>query len=64
MERQIDICHLALQFSDRASEKQAGVISGTDNVLKIFGPDKITLKIVIFGPGIDLLHTESSNRAG
>jgi intracellular sulfur oxidation DsrE/DsrF family protein len=55
--------HLVLQLSDRAPDKQALVISITYNLLKAYGPDKIAIEVVAFGPGIDLLRTESPNRA-
>ena len=54
--------HLVLQLSDRAQEKQALVISVANNLLKAYGPDKIAIEVVAFGPGIDLLRAESPNR--
>jgi len=55
--------HLVLQLSDAEQAKQALVISITYNLLKAYGPDKIAIEVVAFGPGIDLLRTESPNRA-
>ncbi len=55
--------YLVLQLSDRAPDKQALVISVANNLLKAYGPDKIAIEVVAFGPGIDLLRAESSNRA-
>jgi len=55
--------HLVLQLSDREPAKQALVVSVANNLLKAYGPDKIAIEVVAFGPGIDLLHTESPNRA-
>jgi uncharacterized protein len=55
--------HLVLQLSDRSPEKQALVISVAYNLLKYYGPDKIAIEVVTFGPGIDLLRAESPNRA-
>jgi hypothetical protein len=55
--------HLVLQLSDRAQEKQALVISVAYNLLKAYGPDKIAIEVVAFGPGIDLLRAENANRA-
>jgi intracellular sulfur oxidation DsrE/DsrF family protein len=55
--------HLVLQLSDRAPDKQALVISVAYNLLKAYGPDKIAIEVVAFGPGIDLLRAESPNRA-
>lgn len=54
---------LVLQLSDRAQEKQALVISVANNLLKAYGPDKIAIEIVAFGPGIDLLLAASPNRS-
>ena len=55
--------HLVLQLSDRAPDKQALVLSVAYNLLKAYGPDKIAIEVVAFGPGIDLLRAESPNRA-
>jgi hypothetical protein len=55
--------HLVLQLSDRTPEKQALTISVAYNLLKAFGPDKIAIEVVAFGPGIDLLRAENQNRA-
>ncbi len=54
--------HLILQLSDRDAAKQALVLSVANNLLKAYGPDKIAIEVVAFGPGIDLLRAESSNR--
>lgn len=54
--------HLVLQLSDRAPDKQALVISVAYNLLRAYGPDKIAIEVVAFGPGIDLLRAESPNR--
>ena len=31
--------------------------------MKLYGPDKIAIEVVAFGPGIDLLRADSPNRA-
>ena len=54
--------HLVLQLSDRAPDKQALVLSVAYNLLKAYGPDKIAIEVVAFGPGIDLLRAESPSR--
>jgi intracellular sulfur oxidation DsrE/DsrF family protein len=54
---------LVLQLSDRETEKQALVLSVANNLLKHYGPDKVAIEVVAFGPGIDLLRAESLNRA-
>jgi uncharacterized protein len=54
--------HLALQLSDDDPRKQGLVISVANNLLKLYGPDRIAIEVVTFGPGIDLLRAESPNR--
>jgi uncharacterized protein len=44
--------HLALQLSDDDAKKQGLVISVANNLLKFYGPDKIAIEVVAFGPGI------------
>jgi intracellular sulfur oxidation DsrE/DsrF family protein len=53
---------IALQLSDSDPKKEALVISVAYNLLKAYDPDKIAIEVVAFGPGIDLLRTENSNR--
>ena len=53
---------IALQLSDNDTKKEALVISVAYNLLKAYDPDKIAIEVVAFGPGIDLLRTENSNR--
>lgn len=55
--------HLVIQLSDNAPQKQALALSVPYNLLKFYGPDKISIVVVAFGPGIDLLRAGSSNRA-
>lgn len=54
---------LTLQLSDAAEAKQAIVLSVAANLLKAFGPDKVAIDVVAFGPGIDLLHDGNPNAA-
>jgi intracellular sulfur oxidation DsrE/DsrF family protein len=53
---------LVLQLSDGDPRKQALVISVANNLLKHYDPDKVAIEVVAFGPGIDLLRSESPNR--
>jgi hypothetical protein len=54
---------LQCEFLFRRDEaKRALVLSVANNLLKAYGPDKIAIEVVAFGPGIDLLRAESSNR--
>jgi hypothetical protein len=53
---------IALQLSDSDPKKQALVISVGYNLLAFYGPDKVAIEVVTFGPGIDLLRIDNSNR--
>jgi intracellular sulfur oxidation DsrE/DsrF family protein len=53
---------VVLLLSDNDAKKQALVISVAYNLLRAYDPDKVAIEVVAFGPGIDLLRTESSNR--
>jgi uncharacterized protein len=53
---------IALQLSDNDPKKQSLVISVAYNLLKAYDPDKVTIEVVTFGPGIVLLRTENTNR--
>jgi len=55
--------HLALQLSDNDSKKQALTLSVAYNLLKYYGPDRIAIEVVTFGPGIDLVRAGSPHRA-
>lgn len=55
--------HLALQLSDNDPKKEALVLSVAYNLLKFYGPDRIAIEVVTFGPGIDLLRAGNANRA-
>jgi intracellular sulfur oxidation DsrE/DsrF family protein len=53
---------VALQLSDNDPKKQSLVISVAYNLLKAYDPDKVAIEVVTFGPGIDLLRPENTNR--
>lgn len=55
--------HLALQLSDNDPKKQALTLSVANNLLKYYGPDRIAIEVVTFGPGIDLVRAGSPHRA-
>jgi intracellular sulfur oxidation DsrE/DsrF family protein len=55
--------HLALQLSDNDPKKQALTLSVANNLLKYYGPDRIAIEVVTFGPGIDLVRAGSPQRA-
>ena len=54
---------LALQLSEREPHRQDLVLSVANNVLKAYGPDKVAIEVVAFGPGIDLARADSPRRA-
>jgi uncharacterized protein len=53
---------IVLQLSDSAPRKQSLVISVAYNLLKLYDPDKVAIEVVAFGPGIDLLRPDNTNR--
>lgn len=52
---------LALQISDNDPAKQTQILNNAFNVLKAYGPDKVAIEVVAFGPGVDLLHDGNVN---
>ena len=53
---------IVLQLSDNDPRKQGLVISVANNLLKFYDPDKVAIEVVTFGPGIELLRPDNSNR--
>jgi intracellular sulfur oxidation DsrE/DsrF family protein len=53
---------IVLQLSDNDVRKQNLVISVANNLVKFYDPDKVAIEVVTFGPGIDLLRSESPSR--
>jgi intracellular sulfur oxidation DsrE/DsrF family protein len=53
---------VVLQLSDNDPRKQGLVISVANNLLKFYDPDKVAIEVVTFGPGVDLLRPDNSNR--
>jgi uncharacterized protein len=53
---------VVLQLSDNDPKKQSLVISVAYNLLKLYDPDKVAIEVVAFGPGIDLLFPDNTNR--
>lgn len=49
---------LVLQISDNEPEKKALVLSVASNLIEYYGPDKIAIQIVAFGPGIDVVFAD------
>ena len=55
--------HVVLQISNSDVQKQTHVLNVASNLLKHYGPDKIDIEIVAFGPGLRLLLKDNSNTA-
>ena len=55
--------HIVLQISNADVQKQTHVLNVASNLLKHYGPDKIEIEVVAFGPGLRLLLKDNSNNA-
>jgi intracellular sulfur oxidation DsrE/DsrF family protein len=53
---------VALQLTDGDPGRERLVISVANNLVKLYGPDKVAIEVVTFGPGIDLLRPDNANR--
>ncbi len=54
---------VVLQISDPNPFKQTLVLNVATNLLKHYGPDKVDVEIVAFGPGLRLLMAGNSNQS-
>ncbi len=52
---------VVLQISDRDPFKQTLVLNVANNLVKHYGPDKVDIEIVAFGPGLRLLMADNAN---
>lgn len=52
---------IVLQISDPDPFKQTLVLNVAGNLVKYYGPDKVDIEIVAFGPGLRLLLAENAN---
>lgn len=52
---------IVLQISDQDAYKQTLVLNVASNLVKHYGPDRVDVEIVAFGPGLRLLFAENSN---
>lgn len=52
---------IVLQISDPNPLKQTLVLNVASNLIKHYGPDKVDVEIVAFGPGLRLLFKDNSN---
>lgn len=53
---------VVLQISDGNPFKQTLVLNVAGNLLKAYGPDKVDVQIVAFGPGLRLLFANNVNK--
>ena len=53
---------VVLQISDPNPFKQTLVLNVANNLLKYYGPDRVDIEIVAFGPGLRLLFADNANR--
>ncbi|MGV6857371.1 MAG: DsrE family protein [bacterium] len=52
---------VVLQISDPNPFKQTLVLNVANNLIKHYGPDKVDIEIVAFGPGLRLLFADNAN---
>ena len=52
---------IVLQISDPNPVKQTMVLNVASNLIKYYGPDKVDVEIVAFGPGLRLLFQDNAN---
>jgi intracellular sulfur oxidation DsrE/DsrF family protein len=53
--------HVVLQISDPDPFKQTLVLNVANNLLKHYGPDRVEVELVAFGPGLRLLMADNDN---
>lgn len=53
--------HVVLQISDNDPSKQTLVLNVASNLIKAYGPDKVDVEIVAFGPGLRLMFADNVN---
>ena len=52
---------VVLQISDADPTKQTLVLNVASNLIKAYGPDKVDVEIVAFGPGLRLMFADNGN---
>jgi hypothetical protein len=53
---------IVLQISDNDPFKQTLVLNVANNLIKEYGPDKVAIEIVAFGPGVRLMFDDNANK--
>jgi len=54
--------NVVLQISDPNPFKQTLVLNVASNLVKHYGPDRVDVEIVAFGPGLRLLFKDNANK--
>lgn len=55
--------HVVIQISEGDAFKQRIVLNNVANLLKHYGPDRIEIEVVAYGPGLRLLFEDNPNEA-
>lgn len=55
------VAHVALQISDGNPFKQTLVLNVAHNLLQAYGPDRVDVEVVAYGPGLRLLFAGNSH---
>ncbi len=50
-----------LQISDNDPSKQTLVLNVANNIVKHYGPDRVAVEVVAFGPGLRLMFASNDN---
>ncbi len=53
---------VVLQISDMTPDKQSLVLNVASNLIKHYGPDKVDVEVVAFGPGLRLLLKSNQHK--
>ena len=53
--------HVVIQISEGDAFKQKIVLNNVANLLKHYGPDRIQIEVVAYGPGLRLLFEDNPN---
>lgn len=53
---------VVLQISDLSPAKQNLVLNVAQNLLNHYGPDRVDVEVVAFGPGLRLLFADNANK--
>jgi len=54
--------HVVIQISEGDPFKQKIVLNNVANMLKHYGPDRVQIEVVAYGPGLRLLFDDNANK--